>query len=104
MTAEGSGKGTLVNLTLNFDGQRIFSGTSYSRTSPSCGALSLSSSEIPHSMVIDHPAFHQYPKEATTFMILKGTNRTGDGLGNFSEAQGAFPYPRQTRPGAVCSS
>jgi len=61
--------------------------------------LSISSSEVPHSMVIDHPAFHQYPKEATTFMILKGPNRTGDGLGNFSEAQNAFPYPRHNETG-----
>jgi len=61
--------------------------------------ISISSSEVPHSMVIDHPAFHQYPKEATTFMILTGPNRIGDGRGNFSEAQNAFPYPRHNETG-----
>jgi len=62
--------------------------------------ISISSSEIPHSMVIDHPAFHQYSKEATTFMKHVGDGSyLLDGSGDFGEAQNAFPYPRHNETG-----
>jgi len=61
--------------------------------------VSISASEVPHSMVIDHPAFHQYRKEATTFILFLSENRIFTDSGNFSEAQGAFPYPRHNETG-----
>jgi len=61
--------------------------------------VSVSSSEIPEYMVIDHPEFHQYPKRATVFMIHQGGESYLLDGGNFSEAQDAFPYPRHNETG-----
>jgi hypothetical protein len=61
--------------------------------------VSISSSEVPHSMVIDHPEFHQYPKRATVFMIHQGGESYLLDGGNFGEAQDAFPYPRHNETG-----
>jgi len=51
-------------------------------------------------MVVDHPAFHQYPAKVTTFMIHQGEGRYLLGAsGDFGEAQDAFPYPRHNETG-----
>jgi len=62
--------------------------------------ISIASSELPEYVVVDHPAFHQYPKEPTAFMIHQGEGRYFyDRNREFNQSQDAFPYPRHNETG-----